>query len=247
MGLAITVLGSSGMFATAERACAGYLVEIGDKRIWMDAGAGTWQHLLRYMDYADLDGVLLTHRHPDHTTDVFMAYHARWLGGPEPLEPIPLWAPAETLELVSAFYDVTEEGFTLHEIDDGGSLEMDDARIRFVRMAHPPHTLGVRIERGDSVVAYSADGGEEADFAGLAGEAGLFICESTLQDRDDLWYGHLRASQAGRIASDVGARLTVLTHLPPGRNHEESLAEAQAAGNADVLLAFDGLRLEVKA
>lgn len=247
MGLAITVLGSSGMFATPERACSGYLLEIGERRIWMDAGAGTWQRLLGYVDYEDLDGVLLTHRHPDHTTDMFQAFHARWLGGPEPLEPIPLWAPAETLECVQAFYDVSDQGFILHEIDEGGSLDVEDARFTFFRMAHPPQTLGVRIERDGAVVAYSADGGEDADFAGLAGGAGLFLCEATLQEIDELWYGHLRASQAGRIASEVGARLTILTHLPPGRDHDRSLAEAQAAGDTDVLLAFDGLRMEVKA
>ena len=248
MTLAITVLGSSGMFATVDRACSGYLVEIAGVRVWMDAGAGTWQHLLRYIDYEDLDGVLLTHRHPDHTTDLFQAYHARWLGGPEPLPPIPLWAPAETLECVSAFYDVTDEGFVLHEIDDHTSLEIGDARFTFFKTAHPPQTLGVRIERDGAVIAYSADSGEEADFAGLAGNADVFFCEATLQDRDELWFGHLRAAQAGRIANDVGAKLTVLTHLPPGRDHDLSLAEAKAtAGGADVLLASDGLKMEVNA
>jgi ribonuclease BN (tRNA processing enzyme) len=246
--IAITVLGSSGMFATADRACSGYLVEIGDKRLWLDAGAGTWQHLLEYIGYEDLDGVLLSHRHPDHTTDMFQAYHARWLGGPEPLPPIPLWAPAETLECVSGFYDVTEDGFILHEIDESTSLQIDDVHFTFFKTAHPPYTLGVRIERDGAVIAYSADSGEEADFAGLAGGADVFLCEATLQDRDELWFGHLRASQAGRIAAEVRAKLTVLTHLPPGRDLALSLAEAQAAsGDSDVLLASDGLRLEVNA
>jgi ribonuclease BN (tRNA processing enzyme) len=248
VSLAITVLGSSGMFATEDRACSGYLVEIGAKRIWLDAGAGTWQHLLDHIRYEDLDGVLLTHRHPDHTTDVFQAYHARWLGGPEPLPPIPLWAPAETLQCVTDFYDVTDEGFVLHEITEDASIQIEDAHFRFFKMAHPPQTLGVRIERDGAVVSYSADSGEDADYAGLAGGADVFICEATLQDSDDLWFGHLRASQAGRIAAKLGAKLTVLTHLPPGRDHARSLAEAQSAsGDADILLAFDGLSLDVKA
>ena len=63
---AVTVLGSSGMFPTSERACAGYLVEIGDKKIWLDAGSGSWRNLVKTCSYAELDGVILTHRHPDH-------------------------------------------------------------------------------------------------------------------------------------------------------------------------------------
>jgi ribonuclease BN (tRNA processing enzyme) len=74
----VTVLGSSGVFATRDRACAGYLVDLGDAKIWMDAGAGTWRNLITQMDYTQLDGVLLSHRHPDHTSDVYQAYHARY-------------------------------------------------------------------------------------------------------------------------------------------------------------------------
>ena len=77
MTMSLTVLGSSGMYATPERACSGYLVEIDDQTLWLDAGAGTWRNLMRHTDFRDLSGVLLSHRHPDHTTDVFQADHAR--------------------------------------------------------------------------------------------------------------------------------------------------------------------------
>ena len=122
MSLVVTILGSSGMFATRERACAGYLVEIDGTRLWMDAGAGTWRHLLQYVDYENLDGVLLTHRHPDHVTDVFQCGHARWLGPPEPLPPIPLWAPGETLDRLSSYYENITQMFDIQPVKAGGSV-----------------------------------------------------------------------------------------------------------------------------
>ena len=82
MSLAVTVLGSSGMFQTLERSCAGYLIEVDGANLWLDAGAGTWLNLQRSIRYEDLDGVVLTHGHPDHTTDVLQAYHARRYGKP---------------------------------------------------------------------------------------------------------------------------------------------------------------------
>lgn len=244
--LAVTVLGSSGMFPTSERACAGYLVEIGDKKIWLDAGSGSWRNLVKACSYAELDGVILTHRHPDHTSDIFIADHAFQYGGPEPLPPIPLWAPAETLELVAGFASDLAASFELTAIQAGEGIEFEGAKLSFTSMAHPPETLGVRVEYGGSVLAYSADTGPEADFHGLAGGSDLFLCEATLQESDEAWEGHLHASEAARIFADLGSRLLVLTHLPPGRDHERTLDEARtSAPEANIRLATDGERLEV--
>jgi len=245
MALAVTVLGSSGMYATVKRACAGYLIEIDDFTLWLDAGAGSWRNLITHIDYRNLNGVVLSHRHPDHTSDVLQAFHARHYGDGGPLEPIPLWAPAEAIELVATNSTESRSGFDFHTITDESVLEIGAARVTFVRMAHPPETLGVRIEYGDEIFAYSSDTGEDADFKTLAESANVFMCEATLQNSDDVWHGHLRAAQAARAATLAGARQLVLTHLPPGRDHDLSLAEARAATDTRVELASDGLRLEL--
>jgi ribonuclease BN (tRNA processing enzyme) len=246
MSIKVTILGSSGVYPTVERASSGYLVEFGTNKLWLDAGPGSWRNLLRHTDYASLTGILLSHRHPDHTTDAFMAYHSRYWGGPEPLPPIPLWAPSETIERVYSFNSDSTEGFDLHEIDEESAIEIEDARFTFTRMAHPPVTLGVRIDIGGTVLAYSADSGDGADFDRLAHDADCFLCEATFQNSDPLWEGHLRASQSGEIAAKVNARRLILTHLPPGRDHALSLAEAKATcGSVDVALAQDGMTMEL--
>jgi ribonuclease BN (tRNA processing enzyme) len=246
MSFVVTVLGSSGRFQTLERACASYLVQIEGHNLWLDAGGGSWLNLQRSIDYPDLDGVLLTHGHPDHTIDVLQAYHARQYGQKEPLDRIPLWAPQETIDLLLGFSKGLEEAFDLHAVAGGEHLTLGGARLSLVEMAHPETTLGVRIELGDVVIAFSSDTGAEADFDTLAGGADLFVCEATSQDSDPLWEGHLRASQAGAIAARVGAKKLVLTHLPSGRDLSVSLEEARAtAGGVEVVLAEDGSRMEL--
>ncbi|HZA39964.1 MAG TPA: MBL fold metallo-hydrolase [Actinomycetota bacterium] len=248
MSLRVTVLGSSGVYATVDRACSGYLVEFGGTKLWVDAGAGSWRNLMQHTDYQSLTGIFISHRHPDHVTDVFQAYHARYWGEPGRLPPIPLWAPAETIERIYSFYGDSTEAFDLHEVDAESAVEIEDARLTFTEMAHPPQTLGVRIERDGAVMAYSADTGDAADFDRLARDADYFLCEATLQDSDPLWEGHLRAAQAGQLAAKVNVRRLVLTHLPPGRDLDLSLSEAQAnAGDVDAMLAHDGMRIEVGA
>lgn len=245
VSLAVTVLGSSGMFATRTLACSGYLLHIGQAHVWMDAGSGTWQQLLRHADYKTLTGIILTHRHPDHTTDVLQCFHARHYGGPEPLPPIPVWAPGQTIERLTAFSKESEEAFDFQTVAAGDVIDIAGARVSFHKMAHPPETVGVRVEHGDGVLAYSSDSGPEGDFDSLATGADVFICEATFQGRDG-WEGHLSAAAAGKIAAEQGCRRLVLAHLPPGRDHARSLAEAkEAATGVEVLLADEALHLEV--
>ena len=246
MSLAVTVLGSAAMFATPERACAGYLVEADDKRVWMDAGGGTWQALQRCIDFSTLDAVVLSHRHPDHTIDVLQCFHARRYGGEEPLERIPLWAPAETLERLEGFSPELEESFEIEQVKPGDSIKVDGIAFTFFEMVHSAETVGIRLDVDGTVLAYSADTGPGGDFAGLGTGAHTLICEATLQDSDELWEGHMSATQAGQAAADLGIEHLVLTHLPPERDLELSLDEARRIfGGVDVKLAFDGMRIEL--
>ena len=245
MTLSVTALGTSGMFATDDVACSGYLVEWGGFKLWLDAGAGTWQRLLAVIDYRELSGILLTHRHPDHTTDVFQALHARYLGAHGKLAPIPLWAPQETLDVLVGFDEDMAEAFELRSVTGSERLDLNAASLSFVTMAHPPETLGVRIEATGGVVSFSADTGPDADFSALASGADLFLCEATLQS-GVTWEGHLNGAQAGGLAAALGAGRTLLTHLPPERDHALTLEEARvAAPGSAIELAEQGRRYEV--
>jgi ribonuclease BN (tRNA processing enzyme) len=245
LGLTVTVLGSAAMYASAERAASGYLIELDDARLWLDGGGGTWQNLQRCCDHKSITGILLTHRHPDHVIDVFQAFHARAYGGPEPLDTIPLWAPQETLDHLDGFSSDITKSFDPIALTEESVLEIASARLTFTSMAHPVTTLGVRIETDSGVLAYSADTGPGCDLRRLAEDADVFICEATFQDADEEWEGHMRASQAMVAAAEVGARSLVLTHLPHERDLELSLKEARAAGDVEVSLAQDLRRIEV--
>ena len=248
MSFSVTVLGSAGKFQTRDRAASGYLLQIGEANLWLDAGAGTWRNLLGLIDYRALIGVLLSHRHPDHTTDVFQAFHARRHGPDGRLPNLPLWAPQETIDALCGFSDGIKEAFDMKPVKAPDTVSVSGAEMRFVEMAHlGPETLGVRIEKDGAVFAYSSDTGPGADFGSLAHHADVFICEATYQDEDsEDWAGHMTASAAAAAAADCGVKTLVLTHLPPGRDHALSLAEAKRnGGDMEIRLAEDGLRLEV--
>ena len=245
MTMKITILGSSAMYATVERACSGYLVENDGTTLWLDAGGGTWRNLQAHTDFRKLGGVILTHRHPDHTIDLFQAFHARNYGCPQPLPQIPLWAPQETIDRLLGFAKELPESFDLRAISEDESLEWEGLDFSFVRMAHPAETLGVRIEKGDASLAFSSDTGPDADFERLAHDASLFLCEATFQD-DHQWEGHLSAGQAGKIAAATRVKRLALTHLPADRDLSVSLDQARtAAPGLQVDIVQDGMSFEV--
>ena len=246
MTISVTPLGCSAMYATRDMAASGYLVDTGGFKLWLEAGGGTWQKLLTLADLADIDGVLLTHRHPDHTIDLFQFFHARLYGERE-LPKIPLWAPEETLERITGFSSELGETFELTKIDGDSAFEIGEAKATFVEMKHPAQTCGVRLERRDAVFAYSADTGPGSDFHALGHDADVVMCEATFQDSDQPWWeGHMSATQAGRMANEIGASRLLLTHLPPTRDPQLSLSEAiKEAGSARVELAEPGKTIEV--
>lgn len=71
--LSVMVLGSGGPLGTDKgRASAGYLIYIdGEAKILMDAGGGTFNNIAKGgANIKDLETVLLSHMHADHTSDL---------------------------------------------------------------------------------------------------------------------------------------------------------------------------------
>lgn len=103
--LSVMVLGSGGPMATAAgRASAGYLIFVdGTPRVLMDVGGGTYQRLAASgANVKDLDYILLSHLHIDHTGDMSpvvktVYFHSRGAGAPRPdTRPINIWGPDAT-------------------------------------------------------------------------------------------------------------------------------------------------------
>nr|MBA3349776.1 MBL fold metallo-hydrolase [Actinomycetota bacterium] len=151
------------------------------------------------------------------------------------------------LERMCAYAEGVDLAFDLRSVAAGGSFSIDNAQVKLFEMAHPVVTVGVRVECGESVLAYTADTGLEGDLLPLAKDADLLLSEATLQDCDGpVFHGHMSAAQSSGVAREAGVTRLVLTHLPPGRDLSVSLAEARAAApDVNAVLAADGQRYEV--
>jgi ribonuclease BN (tRNA processing enzyme) len=243
VGLTVTVLGCDASYPSPGGACSGYLVESGRTRLWLDAGAGTMSKLQSLTDVDAIDGIVLTHAHPDHWTDVLVYHHLVKYYRPRPS--VPVWSPVRVRELVEAVNgELSPLSWTV--VDETSQVTCGDLAISFSRTDHGPETLAVRVDGGGVSVAYSADTGPAWSMSSLGDGIGLALVEATLDAEHEGVVQHLSGRQAGVMAEDAGVRALVLTHIDPDVAGEEQLEAAKAVFRGPVSLATVGARYEVQ-
>ena len=248
----LTVLGSSGGAPTRTNPASGYLLETEQMSFWIDAGTGTFMELSRHIDPGTLEGVILSHTHSDHSTDIFGLY-GYLAFGPSGTIPVPVLAPAGASEHFSAFARAAEEHvfhtvFDFVEVAAGSKVKIDDVSIRFGEAVHPVPAVVTRFDTPGGSIVYSGDTGPGSDLLDLASGADVLLCEATIAGkRDEQTYPyHLTGFEAGRIASEAGVRTMVITHLAYGVDPDRALEEAAEGFSGDLLLAMPGTTITIE-
>jgi ribonuclease BN (tRNA processing enzyme) len=162
-GLKVQVLGSGGAELTNGRAGSGYVVWIGGKaRALIDIGNGAAQ---RFADSGartpDLDVILLSHLHTDHTADFPVLISAATLE--KRSQPLPLYGPIgnrfapSTVSFVRALLDNTRGAYRYLGVVLS-PLGKDSFKLepREVREERPP-PVGARPEDNDGIIEVYAN------------------------------------------------------------------------------------------
>jgi len=245
--LSISVLGSSGSYASIDNPCTGYLLRSAEATVLLDCGPGTMGPLQRVIKPSDLTAVVITHCHPDHWIElpvlrnVFKFFH--------PVDRMPVYGTAQTREMdlavnVGSPDRVDPIDWTV--IDSSSKLQLGDMGWSFSRTDHSVETLAVRVDVGSVSFAFTSDTGPGWSVAELGTGIDLAICEAShLSDREDQGIPHTSARQAGRAANAAGVGRLVLTHLMPGSDPDAHLAEAADSFGRAVQLAEPGATFEL--
>ena len=250
MALTLTVLGTSGSYPGAGRACSGYLIQGGDATVWLDAGSGSMANLQEHIDLVDLDAVVVSHEHPDHCSDL-NGLEVACAFGPGP-DRIAVYAP----ESVKArLYRFGRSAIEWNFIADGSEITIGRQAWSFSRTDHKPETLAARVEVDGVALGYTSDTGPGWSAASL-GRVDTLLSEATFQDVDAeaaasevpasevpasgvpaSGVGHLSARQAGQMAKECGVARLILTHIWPTQDREISRSQAEEAFGSGVEVA----------
>jgi ribonuclease BN (tRNA processing enzyme) len=250
----VTVLGSSGAYPAAGGAASGYLLEHDGFRVALDFGTGAMGNLQRHIEHGELDAIVLSHEHMDHCLDLYPLFIARFFA-PEPLPPLPLWTPPGTFDRIAVLEEEEEARrqmrgvFDIHEVEAGGDFEVGPFRFETRLLPHWVPNSGMRITADGAVLCYTGDTGPSEEVEAVGRDADLLLIEASWQDRD-LASGkqpfHLTARQAAEHANRAGARRTMLSHFWPGSDRDVSREQAAEAYDGELLLASEGMVVEVQ-
>ncbi len=256
----ITVLGKSPSWQDADGACSGYLIEAGDTRLLLDCGSGVMGKLRKYVDYIDIDAVVISHLHADHFFDLMpyacaLVYAPRqqpvpihnWPGTDDPARPA-LYAPRGALKAFRTmcqaggmFEDHIEKAFDITEYDADDTFSVGPLDIRFHAVPHYLPTFAVDIANGTGRLTYGADHSPTDALDEFAHETDLLLIEATLPRPERTGIrGHITPGEAGEHATRAAARSVVLTHISDELDPEWALAEARATYSGPIRIAEEG-------
>src|SRR5262245_51689092 len=236
--LTLTVLGCSGSYAGPGDACSGYLVRAGDTAVVLDLGPGVFANLQAHVDPAAVDGLVLTHEHPDHWVDLPILRNAfRYVLDIEGLD---VYGTEGTRALATTLISELPPTLMWHTAAPGETVAVGPLTFGFGLTDHPVETLAVRVEAGGRTLLYSADTGPDWDPGPLGEGVDVLLCEASLGPENEGEVQHLSARQAGGLAETIGAGRLVLTHIVPGVDEAAQRALAAAAYRGDVAIATTG-------
>ncbi len=251
MGFKVTVLGSSGGYPGAGRACSGYLFQNAEGNLVVDLGSGALANLLEHVRPDGLGGLALTHMHYDHYVDIYGLCTARRFWEKE-VDPLPLLAPPHASEVITSPLQAGSREEFMRSLDLRGvrpGVPQGIAGFDIVALpaAHGAiDSLIYRISRDGKVVCYSGDTDLCAALVEQARGADLFICEATFTSQvRNRMQGHLFAAEAGEAAAEAGVGTLLLTHLWPTLSGDRALEDARSSFDGKVELAAEGMAIEL--
>jgi ribonuclease BN (tRNA processing enzyme) len=242
-GVAVQVLGSGGPELQDKRASSSYLVwQDGQARVLVDAGGGS---ALRFGEsgakMSQLDVILFTHFHVDHSADFPALIFSSWFE--ERDRPLPVYGPAgnsefpSTVGFVNAFFSYRTGVYRyLSELlvpPEKGSYKLQPHNVvvyaassaifrgehlsayaaRVIHGSVP--ALAWRVEIGGKSIVFSGDtNGEGADLVHLAKDADLFIAHNAVPEGATGVERrlHMPPSVIGQIAQEAHVKRLVLSH-----------------------------------
>jgi ribonuclease BN (tRNA processing enzyme) len=262
----LTVVGKSPAWQDEDGACSGYLLQEGDTAVLIDCGNGVFGKLRQFVDYVDIDAVVISHLHADHFIDLVPYSYALIHAPRQQPVPVPPWPGTECpacprlivppgakktfRQVVGAWgnEDLIEQAFDVEEYAIDSEVAVGPLHFTFSLMPHfvASHAISVTSTRGDGRLAYGSDSRPADELVEFARGADVFLCEATLPrpERSGV-RGHLTAEEAGEHARAAGVGRLVLTHISDELDAPSACEQAEEMFDGPVEVAREGAVYEI--
>lgn len=238
----IKMLGTGTCVPSLQRLSSSYLVVTGQATILIDVGPSVVRRLLECgYTTRDIDMVILTHFHVDHTADLSTFLFASnydviprtkelFIIGGKGLHDFYQGLLAVYPWLLPKSYEIC-----LHELREG-TLKKSGLVITASHMEHNNESIGVRIE-GDKTVVFSGDTDYTQNLIELVKETDLLVVECSFPEKKAS--GHLNLAMVQKVVEQAKLKRVILSHLYPDWDGYTGVL------HSPILLGEDNMEIEV--
>lgn len=253
LNMKLTVLGSGTIVPSSARASSSYLLETADSVILMDMGVDVLRRMTEIgVGIRDIDAVLLSHFHPDHSAGLvpclFASKYAMGSVRDRDLTLIGGVGLSAFYENLKAAYDgwIVPDQYVLELVEalPGEEYRVGDVTIGFSPVSHNPESLAFRLESDGVTLVYSGDTDWSEDLIALASDADALILECSFPD-DMKVPGHLTPTEAAELAERAGVGTLILTHFYPPMETVNLDAVVASRFSGSLIIARDFMTVEI--
>jgi ribonuclease BN (tRNA processing enzyme) len=253
----VKFLGTAGArFVVAKqlRSSAGTFLRIHGKNVLIDPGPGTLVRLAKSrpkIEVTELDAIILTHMHIDHSSDVNVLIDAMTNGGLN--RGGTLFTTAECLNGENAVVLKYLRGFLedIVVLKENSEYRLGDMRFwTSFRHEHPAETYGIKFDVDGETLSFLVDTGFSPKLArGYAGSDILIINTVMLKPHNSPRIKHLSVDDVRKLVAEIKPKKVILTHFGMSMLRAkpwEVADELQDELGIDVTAASDGMKLEIR-
>jgi ribonuclease BN (tRNA processing enzyme) len=225
----LTILGAGPAYTDRPGALgSAYLVRAQGAAIVLDLGQGVFPSLAREVEPSSLDGIAISHLHPDHFIDlVALRHYLRFEF--QPPRRVTVLGPRDLAARLDALH--AETGFTEAVLDtvplEPGVRQIGRFEVEARRVTHTDDSFGFRVSVADGRapgLVYSGDCGVASDLAPLVREGDTLLTECSFGIGPvSPGAAHLDAPAIGDLAASTGPGRILLTHIQMGFDREAAM------------------------
>lgn len=242
----LTVLGCSGGWPAAGRACSGYLLRHDDTALWVDAGTGSLPVLLEHTRLEALGATWISHLHTDHCGDLPAVYHAIVYGKAR-RDRLRLLGPPGLSDHIGRLVEGDPaEAFEVIELFDGRRDRLGAIAVESLAVSHGMPAFGLRVNADGRTFGYSGDTASCEAVTHIASATDLFLCQAFVSHPNAAEFSSVMSpTQAAVHAARGGADRLILTHLHPDTDPKTAVDAARRDFAGAVEAAEPGHRYSV--
>jgi ribonuclease BN (tRNA processing enzyme) len=247
----ICLLGTGTAVPIQQHSPSGLIVKADGQCLLFDIGPGTLGRLhLAEVDYDQINHLLLSHFHPDHTLDLAtLLLVFNYAPGAERTIPFPITGCRGLEEfykrMVDLYPEIAPAGYKLqlHEVYQD-EFSIGKLKIKCAPTAHTPDSVAYRLEEGTRSIVYSGDATLRGELVQLAEGADVLISECSFPSGWET-QDHLNADTLAEIAQRARVKSLILVHSYPPALAVDLVGQIREHYRGKVQMGVDGLRLSV--